>query len=383
MVSFHLSTSIVVVALFFGSATAAPTSHLALDKRAACSTSGESPCICGGALGIRRKNLKCPAAAFAFVDKTSTTDGKVKKQSSNFGLQVQCDHMVELQFIADKINAVPGICTKFQSAAGKADFDAFFDTINTSPNLVFVESSVNLAKGILFSGKSFGTQTDQKAASGVSSYLGLIKNDAENAADTIKAKMDSIMGAGNGFSSTFSSDYTSLMTRLATKAATDGKKLKPAAIPQQGGITIVDETQATINRCKRSWWIEARDFVVRQVTGKKPAATGAACQLPAKTPAKTPAKAPAKTPAKAPAKTPAKAPAKTPAKAPAKAPAKKTPAKAKVAPKKAAAKKVAPKKTAAKKVAPKKTAKKVAPKKTAAKKTAVKKTTKKKGKRSD
>ena len=72
--------------------------------------------------------------------------------------------MVELQFIADKINAVPGICAQFQSANGQADFDSFFDTINSSPNLVFVEAPVNLAKGILFSGKSFGTQTDQKAA---------------------------------------------------------------------------------------------------------------------------------------------------------------------------------------------------------------------------
>ncbi|KAL0581797.1 hypothetical protein V5O48_000276 [Marasmius crinis-equi] len=317
MVSFRLSNTLIAVALFLQGASAVPMSHLALDKRAKCGDNGESPCICNGALGIRKKALKCPAAAFAFVDKTSATDGKVKKQSGNLGLNVQCDHMVELQFIADKINAVPGICTHLQSTAGKADFTDFFDTINNPPNLVFVEASVNGAKGVLFGGKSFATGTDQKAAlsvlqvlgdekTGVASYLGLIKTDAKSAADTIKSKMETIMGAGKGFASTFSSDYTALMDMLSAKATKDAKNLKPAAIPQQGGITIVDETQATISRCKRSLWIQAHDFVVRQVTGTTNAAA-ATCKLPAKTPAKTTTETPANTTTKTPAKAPAKA----------------------------------------------------------------------------
>ena len=46
------------------------------------------------------------------------------------------DHIVELQFIADKINAKTAICTKLTTSA--TDFKAFFDFINASPNLVSV-----------------------------------------------------------------------------------------------------------------------------------------------------------------------------------------------------------------------------------------------------
>jgi hypothetical protein len=71
--------------------------------------------------------------------------------------------IVELQFIANEINKVPAICTHFQSAAGAADFQTFFNTINSPPNTVFVEGVVNNAKGIVFGNKNFGT-TSQKAA---------------------------------------------------------------------------------------------------------------------------------------------------------------------------------------------------------------------------
>jgi hypothetical protein len=71
--------------------------------------------------------------------------------------------IVELQFIADEISKVPTICTHFTSAAGQADFRTFFDTINAPPNTVFVASTVNNAKGVVFGGKSF-KGTTQKAA---------------------------------------------------------------------------------------------------------------------------------------------------------------------------------------------------------------------------
>lgn len=71
--------------------------------------------------------------------------------------------IVELQFIANEINKVPAICTYFQSAAGAADFQTFFNTINDQPNLVFVQSAVNNAKGIVFGDKNFKDTTEKAA----------------------------------------------------------------------------------------------------------------------------------------------------------------------------------------------------------------------------
>jgi hypothetical protein len=74
-------------------------------------------------------------------------------------------------------------------------------------------------------------------------------------------------------------------------------KLAPAPAP---GDPFVDETASTIAKCQRGLWDSVQEFVVRAVTGKKPAATATAaqCALPAKTPAKPAAKPAAKPVAK-------------------------------------------------------------------------------------
>ncbi|ESK89383.1 hypothetical protein Moror_16226 [Moniliophthora roreri MCA 2997] len=316
MFASHLFSLIVAAAVLLPLSSAAPLQEF--EKRATAKKCGDGkpgPCVCNDALGLRLKNLNCPGTTFTFADPNSGTDGKMKKVSSSLGVSSQCDHIVELQFIADQINANPAICTKF-TTPGNTDFQDFFNTINKSPNLVNVEATVNNAKGVMFSGSNFGTGTTKKAATGLASYLTLIKSDAQSVATTINAKMDSIMGAGQGFSN-FASSYVSEINSIITKANSQAKNLAAAPVPQQGGgIQIIDETQSTINRCKREeevvevtkpFWRRARDFVVRQVTGKKTPAK--ACSVTAKPATKAPAKAPPKTAAKPATKAAAKKPA--------------------------------------------------------------------------
>ena len=68
--------------------------------------------------------------------------------------------IVELQFIADQINRSPTICRAF--AGNLRAFDNFFAVINGGANVMFVEGTVNNAKGVLIGGNQFG-QTSVKA----------------------------------------------------------------------------------------------------------------------------------------------------------------------------------------------------------------------------
>ncbi|KAL0569144.1 hypothetical protein V5O48_012832 [Marasmius crinis-equi] len=267
LMSFLLAASILV--------SAAPTSA-PLNKRSGtvCGDGRPGPCICNDALGIRLKNLQCPNKSFKFKDAASATDGTMQ--------EFQANHFVELQVIAKEVNKNPAICAHFQSPAGQADFTTFFDEINDSDKLVFVDAGVNKAKGFLFSGKSFGTASNSKTANGVASYLKLIKSDAQTAATSVKSSIDGIMQgiSQTGFPANFVSAYVAEIDRLATKAQTDAAKL-PAA-PAQGDI-FVDETDSTIARCqrRRSLWLQVRDYVVSRATGKKTTAA-AACTIPPK-----------------------------------------------------------------------------------------------------
>ncbi|KAF7290356.1 DJ-1 protein-PfpI domain-containing protein [Mycena chlorophos] len=364
-----------------------------LDARAtasACEDGNASPCICDKKFGLRKKTLECGTESFQFTDAKSSTDGTVKLVNSNQG-SLQCDQyaaepdqrpdpnsfppsIVELQFIAEEIGKVPGICTHFTTAkTGKSDFEEFFKTINTVPNLVFVESTVNNAKGIIFGGKSF-SRTSAKAASGLVSYLTELtsngnanKNPGNHVATTIDAAMTKAVGAGNGFTG-FQSLWDTAVSSAITEAEKQVKQLAPAPTP---GDPFVNESSSTIAKCttsKRSLWEQARDFVVRAATGKKATTSAAKCELPSKSTAT--AKAKAKTAKKKASVTKAaKKPAPTVKKAAATKAAKKT---------KAVKKTKATKKTKA--VKKTKAAKKPAPTlkhKTVPKKTSVKKTTKK------
>jgi len=375
--------------LFFSAASAAPVSQL--ETRATC-TSGASPCICNNALGIRDPKVasNCPTAnSFQFVNKASGTDGTVKSVTGNQGA-LQCDHIVELQFIADEINKNQAICTHFTSAAGKADFDAFFKTINNQPNLEFVEGTVNNAKGKLFSGNTLASTT-QKAASGVESYMTLLKaSKVAAAAQAVDNKMTTIMtGAGGTGFTGFVAAYNAKVTSVIAEAKKQKTKLAPAAVGNDP-FKIIDESASIAAKCKRevTFWGSARDFVMRAVTGKKPAATaatGAACALPPpKTKATGAATAKPATAAATKAKTTAaatkgKTATATKAKTAAAAKGKTATAAKKPATKAAAVKKPATKATTVKKTAAKTTAvKKPAVKKVAAKKPAVKKVAAKK-----
>jgi hypothetical protein len=273
---------------------------------------------------------------------------------------------VELQFIAQEIAKKPGICTHF--TANPADFRTFFDTINGKDNLVFVEGTVNNAKGIAFGGGQFD-KTTVKAANGVISYLNLLEKRTSapsiGGAQAIGDKLNGLVGAANsisGFQAAFTAQVNSIIADVQTQV--NSGRLLAAPAP---GDPFVDETASTIARCqrKRTMWEEAKALVVRVTTGKKTPPPATSCALPAKSTkttktstsavgkatGKTTPKSTGKVTPKKATKTTAKvtkssktAAKKTAAKTTAKAPVKKT------APKKTVAKKPVAKKTAAKKV---------------------------------
>ncbi|KAJ7072812.1 hypothetical protein C8F01DRAFT_972690 [Mycena amicta] len=286
----------VAILLFLGSSViAAPVNNL--EARADCADGNDAPCICGNAIGLREKSLSCGTQSFKFTDPASPTDGTVSLVSGNSG-SLQCGDVillrknlyaysiVELQFVADEVAKVPGICTHF--AANPAAFAPVFNTLNTGANLVFVESTVNNAKGIVFGGKNF-VDTTQKAANGVISYLGLLASNpaskpSSHVATTIDAAMTTAMNAVNapGFQAGFQGRWNSAVSSAITKARGQVSKLDPAPAP---GDPFIDQTASTIAKCttRRRLWGSFHDFVVRAVTGK-PAATPASCPLPAKKP---------------------------------------------------------------------------------------------------
>ncbi|KAF7376374.1 Methyltransferase str2 [Mycena sanguinolenta] len=246
-----------------------------------------------------------------------------KQMQVDFLEEMGRDGIVELQFIADEIAKVPSICTHFTSAASAASFQTFFNAINTPPNTIFVEATVNNAKGVVFGGKSFAT-TSQKAANGVVSYLTLLKaNKATTAADDVNTAMDTAVGAGNGFQAGFQTRFAAAVNSAISTSKTQAPKLAPAPAP---GDPFVDETASTIAKCttRRGVWESVQDFVVRAVTGETVTTAAAACSVPAKTatkpttqPVTKPAAVPAAKPTLAPAAKPAAAPAAKPAAAPA------------------------------------------------------------------
>ncbi|KAJ6499023.1 hypothetical protein C8R45DRAFT_101222 [Mycena sanguinolenta] len=289
MVSFTFSR----LAIFLGLCScvvAAPLNNL--EARAGCTDGKEAPCICNNALGLRQSSgtlrNNCGNQSFKFTDASSGTDGTVALVSGNTG-SVQCGNIVELQFIADEIAKAPAICTHFTSTAGAASFQTFFNAINTPPNTVFVEGTVNNAKGVVFGGKSFAT-TSQKAANGVVSYLTLLKaGKATTAANDVNTAMTTAVGAGNGFQAGFQTRFAAAVNSAISTSKTQAPKLAPAPAP---GDPFVDETASTIAKCttRRGVWDSVQDFVVRAVTGKTATTAAAACPLPAKTAAKTTAK---------------------------------------------------------------------------------------------
>ena len=65
--------------------------------------------------------------------------------------------IVELQFIARQINTSPTICRAF--AGNLRAFDSFFAFINGGSNVIFVDTTVNNAKGVLIGDKQFDKTT--------------------------------------------------------------------------------------------------------------------------------------------------------------------------------------------------------------------------------
>nr|GAT48203.1 predicted protein [Mycena chlorophos] len=176
-----------------------------------CPGGNAPPCVCSTGLGLWLSgSLKCGASALTFQNPADPTDATLDLLSHNFGVtHLECDHIVELQFIAKEITAVPGICTHFQSGTqGKDDYKSFLNVINNLPNLLLVDENVNAAKGVLVGGKNLDTGTTQLAALGSVNYLKLLdENAAKNiypgshVATTIDGEMTKIMGAGKGFKS--------------------------------------------------------------------------------------------------------------------------------------------------------------------------------------
>lgn len=68
---------------------------------------------------------------------------------------------MELQFVATEIDASPHICNVFHKKPEQ--FDRFFQVLNGGSNLIFVEATVNSAKGKLLAGGTITRVSTVKA----------------------------------------------------------------------------------------------------------------------------------------------------------------------------------------------------------------------------
>ncbi|KAL0573380.1 hypothetical protein V5O48_008577 [Marasmius crinis-equi] len=183
-----------------------------LERRAVnCPEGGKSPCVCDGKLGIKVSENKCPDGKFVFSNPTNLQDGTMQKVSGGRTNELQCDHLVEAQFVAKQFVDGSAMCTHFLSAAGKTDFASFKKVLNTPAggNFVFVDFNVNEAKGKFINPKVSNDKTTgvKKIALGVADYLTKTKTTAVSAAQALKDEMDRIATA-NGFQSqSFSADF--------------------------------------------------------------------------------------------------------------------------------------------------------------------------------
>ncbi|KAL0567529.1 hypothetical protein V5O48_014464 [Marasmius crinis-equi] len=200
-----------------------------------CPLGGKRPCACGGQIGLR-SNVDCALkdGNFDFANPTDPKDGAMTKitpaASKGLGSGLECDHLVELQFISDQMVAGSAMCKHFL-AEGKngPDMKNFRSFINKgSDKLVLVNKPVNDAKGkcLLNPTVQLG---DGKIAAGVSSYVEQIKSDAEKAAQKIKEKMDDIAKKGKftSFKSTFAADYVNVLNGVIKTADANAKRLNP------------------------------------------------------------------------------------------------------------------------------------------------------------
>lgn len=195
-----------------------------------CGDGGLRPCVCNDALSLRIAKPPCDKSALIFTNAASTTDASMKIVTPA-PAGINCDHMVELQFVKKKMTENPAICKHFQTAAGKKDFKSFFDTINSNVNLINVDSKVNNAKATMFGGKNFGARTVKKSANGLAFYLKSQKAKEKKSAAAINKKMDQIMGAGKGFKN-FAQEYNTLWdVTIPAKIKAQVSKLKDTVAP--------------------------------------------------------------------------------------------------------------------------------------------------------
>ncbi|KAK1225784.1 hypothetical protein PQX77_011264 [Marasmius sp. AFHP31] len=241
MFSLHF---VVVAAVLLHQATAlvipAEGSLYELERRAInCPKGGKSPCVCGGQLGIKVSENKCPDGKFVFSNPNDLNSGTMEKVAGGRAAGLQCDHVVEAQIVAKQFVDGSDMCNHFlNDATGPADFKAFKDVLNTAKggNFVFLDTTVNNAKGKFIAGKSFNGA--KKIALGVASYLEKTRSDAKTAAKALKDEMDRIATADKdenkhfaSFSDSFVADYDKLIGTAITAAENRAKALKAVAPP--------------------------------------------------------------------------------------------------------------------------------------------------------
>ncbi|KAK1223604.1 hypothetical protein PQX77_013533 [Marasmius sp. AFHP31] len=195
-----------------------------------CPGGGKSPCACNGKIGLRASQLKkCSDEKLDFKDPTNLKSGVLDKfpfpNKSRRGTGVDCDHVVELQFIKGQMTGK--MCDHFSSPQGKKDMTKFRSFINNSgPNLILVNKKVNDAKG-KYVGNPTVDLTNQQIALGVVDYVTRIKSDATIIAGQIKDEMDKIAKSAGfaSFPSTFAEDYTKKLDIVIAAAKNNAARL--------------------------------------------------------------------------------------------------------------------------------------------------------------